>query len=294
MLLMARIRTIKPEFFTSEDIVGLSPLARLLYIALWCEADKEGRLEWKPNTFKLRYLPGDGCDIVTLCNELLQGGLVRLYGDGCAVIPRFRQHQHLNPRESESRLPDPDACNPESDAVPTRAPRVDDASPRVPHASARVDDASARVPHAQGGREGKGREGITTPDGVVGVEPPTPPPRRGPALPLCPVDQVIGVYHEVLPELPRVRLLDDRRKRSVGVMWRWILTSKKPDGQPRAGCADDALAWLRSYFERVRDSDFLMGRGQPAAGHENWRCDFDFLLTDRGKKHVIEKTGVSA
>ena len=60
---MARIRTIKPEFFTSEDIVSLSPLARLLYVALWCEADKEGRLVWKPLTFKLRYLPADDCDI---------------------------------------------------------------------------------------------------------------------------------------------------------------------------------------------------------------------------------------
>jgi len=52
---VARIRTIKPEFFTSEDIVSLAPLTRLLYIALWCEADKEGRLAWKPLTFKLRY-----------------------------------------------------------------------------------------------------------------------------------------------------------------------------------------------------------------------------------------------
>lgn len=44
---MARIRTIKPEFFTSEDIVSLSPLARLFYVSLWCEADREGRLDWR-------------------------------------------------------------------------------------------------------------------------------------------------------------------------------------------------------------------------------------------------------
>ena len=43
---MARIRTIKPEFFTSDDICALSPLARLLYVGLWCEADREGRLVW--------------------------------------------------------------------------------------------------------------------------------------------------------------------------------------------------------------------------------------------------------
>ena len=104
---MARIRTIKPEFFTSEDIVSLSPLARLLYVALWCEADKEGRLVWKPKTFKMRYLPGDSCSIEKLCNELVNAGVVALYGDGLAHIPGFAKHQHVNPRESKSVLPEP-------------------------------------------------------------------------------------------------------------------------------------------------------------------------------------------
>lgn len=134
---MARIRTIKPEFFTSEDIVGLSPLARLLYIALWCEADREGRLIWKPKTFKLRYLPADPCDADELCKELTDAGLVVPYGDGLAHIPAFADHQHLNPREAASTLTPPDAS----------------ATRRT-----RVRDASARVPHAQVGREGKGRE----------------------------------------------------------------------------------------------------------------------------------------
>jgi hypothetical protein len=135
---VARIRTIKPEFFTSEDIVGLSPLARLLYIALWCEADREGRLIWKPRTFKLRYLPADNCDAAVLAQELIDQGLVVLYGDGLAFIPTFGDHQHLNPREAASLLTPPDASA-------TRR--------------SRVRDASARVPDAQGGREGKGREG---------------------------------------------------------------------------------------------------------------------------------------
>lgn len=134
---MARIRTIKPEFFTSEDIVSLSPLARLLYVALWCEADKEGRMVWKPKTFKMRYLPADDCDINALCDEIVGAGLVRLYGDLYAVIPAFKSHQHINPRETPSQLPEPDA-------IATRRSRVN-------HASARDSD-------AQGGREGKGKE----------------------------------------------------------------------------------------------------------------------------------------
>lgn len=132
---MARIRSIKPEFFTSEDICALPPFARLLYIALWCEADRKGRLVWKPGTFKLRYFPGDeGLNVKELCDLLVMRKLVTLYGDGLAFIPSFEDHQHINPRESDSTLPDPDA----SPRVRTRQPRDSD---------------------AQVGKEGKGKEG---------------------------------------------------------------------------------------------------------------------------------------
>lgn len=145
---MARIRTIKPEFFTSEDIVSLTPMARLLYIAVWCEADKEGRLVWKPLTFKLRYFPADDCSIQALCDEIVASGLVQLYGNGYAVVPTFKAHQHINPRESASQLPEPDASI-------TRRPRVG--------------TRQARDSDAQGGREGKGKEGDTR---VTRDEPP--------------------------------------------------------------------------------------------------------------------------
>lgn len=137
---MARIRTIKPDFFTSEDIVELEPIARLLYIALWCEADREGRMSWKPRTFKMRYLPGDDCDIDALCDALVTRGLVCLYGDGLAYIPAFSTHQHVNPREAVSALPDPDAEN-----------------SRVSDASARVRQPSVTCREEGKGKEGKGR-----------------------------------------------------------------------------------------------------------------------------------------
>ena len=108
---MARIRTIKPEFFTSADIVGLTPLARLFFVSLWCEADREGRLEWKPRTLKLRYFPGDDCDIEAMGQELVDGGLVVLYevdGMQFAEIPGFKKHQVINNRESQSQIPQRD------------------------------------------------------------------------------------------------------------------------------------------------------------------------------------------
>lgn len=122
---MQRIRSVKPTFFTSDDVCALSPLARLLYIGTWCEADREGRFAWSPATFKRRYLPTDECDIQAVCNELLARGLVVLYGDGLAYIPTFPDHQIINPKEAHSRLPEPEK--------PTRAERVQHASVTVPH-----------------------------------------------------------------------------------------------------------------------------------------------------------------
>lgn len=144
---MARIRTIKPEFFTSEDIVYLTPLSRIFYVSLWCEADREGRLEWKPKTLKLRYLPGDNCDIEELAAELIEAGLIALYevnGKTYAEIPTFGKHQVINNRESQSKIP----------------PRVSDAS-------------STRESGVQGegkGREGKGKE-LNTLSGKPDVTP---------------------------------------------------------------------------------------------------------------------------
>lgn len=121
---MARIRTIKPEFFTSEDIFSLSAFARLLYIALWCEADREGRFSWKPMTLKMRYFPADDVDINALCKEIIDRKLVMLYGGGYAFIPSFADHQHVNPRETASKLPAPKKGK--ADASGTREPRDSD------------------------------------------------------------------------------------------------------------------------------------------------------------------------
>lgn len=105
---MARIRTIKPEFFTSSDIVSLTPLARLFYVSLWCEADREGRLNWNTKTFKIRYFPADECDIDALSKEILDAGLVYLYesdGRQYGEIPCFKNHQVINNREADSVIP---------------------------------------------------------------------------------------------------------------------------------------------------------------------------------------------
>lgn len=139
---MARIRTIKPEFFTSESILSVSPLARLFFIGLWCEADREGRLKWKPKTLKFRYLPADDVDIESLADELVEEEMIRIYsvdGDEYCEIPSFTSHQVINNREKDSELPPND-----SHASTTRQTRV----------------------KAEGRKEGKGKEGKGTGDSL--------------------------------------------------------------------------------------------------------------------------------
>ncbi|WEM01126.1 hypothetical protein [Delftia tsuruhatensis] len=115
-----------------------------------------------------------------------------------------------------------------------------------------------------------------------------------PGLPNCPVQDLVDLYHEILPELPKVRLLNDGRRKAVAKLWKFALTTNKSDGTPRAETAEQAVAWMRGYFGRARDNDFLMGRGYRSGDHASWQCDLDFLLSEKGMKHVLEKTRTAA
>lgn len=119
--------------------------------------------------------------------------------------------------------------------------------------------------------------------------------RQTPRTPNCPNEKIVDLFHEVLPELPRVKVVDTKnRKAKLAEFWRWVLTSTRTDGARRATTAEEALAWTKAYFERARQNDFLMGNTPRAAGHETWRCTLDFLLSEKGRLQVIERTEVPA
>jgi hypothetical protein len=109
-------------------------------------------------------------------------------------------------------------------------------------------------------------------------------------LPTCPVQSIVDLYHQVLPELPKVRVMDKSREKAIRDRWAWVLTTNKPDGTRRAETAEQGVEWFRTYFERTRDNDFLMGKTPRAGEHANWRPDIEFLLKSQGLKHVLEKT----
>ena len=116
-------------------------------------------------------------------------------------------------------------------------------------------------------------------------------PIKPPKVPNCPYDLVFAAYHEQLPELPKVRMMDDPgRRASILKLWKWVFTSVKSDRTPRATNAEEGIAWVRGYFGHAAQNDFVMGRTSRGPGHENWQADIDYLLSRSGMKQVIEKT----
>jgi hypothetical protein len=113
-------------------------------------------------------------------------------------------------------------------------------------------------------------------------------------VPPCPFEGIVAAYHDVLPELPKVRLMDAARKKHLADLWSFVMTSVKSDGSRRATTAAEGMDWLRGYFNRAHDNDWLMGRTQRAPGHDSWRCTIEFLCSSKGRKAVIERTPAEA
>lgn len=113
---MARIRSLKPECFKDEDLATLPYEARLLFMGLWCFADKEGRLEDRPKYLKAEIFPYDNINIEKYLNMLCSPNInerpdkvfIRRYvvnGRKYIDIPEFLKHQSPHHTEKESILP---------------------------------------------------------------------------------------------------------------------------------------------------------------------------------------------
>lgn len=166
---MSRIRTIKPEFFTSQAVGDLPFGARLLFIGLWTQADDEGRLVDSPAVLKGQLFPFDEevsyHDVSAWLEMLVEAGLIRQYevdGKWYFLVLGFTEHQRIN-RPTPSKFPAP----------PPRA------SDQVLHVLTggftedSVSDHGVLTP----GREGKGREGKTHSINARPASAPVPTPR---------------------------------------------------------------------------------------------------------------------
>lgn len=108
---MARARNIKPGFFKNEVLAEMPALTRLLFIALWTYADREGRFEYRPRRIKADLFPYESIDVEDGIGELADAGFLVVYeADGTEYVQVRNWSKHQNPHHKEvgSVIPAPD------------------------------------------------------------------------------------------------------------------------------------------------------------------------------------------
>lgn len=74
-----------------------------------------------------------------------------------------------------------------------------------------------------------------------------------------PYQEIVNLYHEILPSLPQVVKLSDKRKTQLKARW---YESEKTQ----------CLSWWKEFFEMVKEIPFLMGEND-----RGWKADLEFL-----------------
>ena len=152
---MARIRTIKPEYFRHEllqDLEAEHPELHpmLVFAGLWGQCDKNGVFEYRPRQLKLDILPFLDYDMGDSLVLLREAKLISLMLHGEKIygfVPTFKEHQRINGKEAQdsSKFPQPSEMVDylEREATGKQRGSTGEATETT-------------------GREGKGRESITS------------------------------------------------------------------------------------------------------------------------------------
>lgn len=98
---------------------------------------------------------------------------------------------------------------------------------------------------------------------------------NGNRVPNCPHADIIGLYHEILPELPEVRSWETRRQKYLAGRWK-----SAPERQ--------SLDWWRMYFTAIRSMPFLMGKVQTYGDRQPFLADLEWLVKPNNFAKVIE------
>jgi hypothetical protein len=179
---MARIRTVKPEFWTSEQVMECSPIARLAFIGMWSFCDDAGIHPASAKTLKAEVFPGDditATEIEALVGELLATDLLVEYEAAGKRYWHVTGWHHQRIDQPTYKHPRPDGTIPEGAARrradQQKAPR----SSSVRAEFAEQSQGNLRVLDGCSSPEGKGKEG----SGQDRKSPPFIPPVGGDASP---------------------------------------------------------------------------------------------------------------
>jgi len=110
-------------------------------------------------------------------------------------------------------------------------------------------------------------------------------------VPLCPMDQLLDAYAEVLPMLPqpmRSLFVEGANAVAMRKRWEWVLTANRESGelagQRMATNTDEGVAWFRRFFGYVaRKCPYLLGENTVS-----WTADLGWLLTAGNFEKVLQ------
>lgn len=262
---MARSRNVKPGFFTNEDLSDCGVHAHLLFAGLWTIADREGRLDDRPRRIKVQVLPYYDVDVDGLLDALASAGFISRYeaeGGKYIQIINFDKHQNPHVKECHSVIPAPglngastgntgtstgksgtshaDSLNPITDSL--------NPIPTQPVSSVPIDTVVGKSQAISTTTLAKEKNNI-------------------------PYAEIVTLYHETLPELPKIAKLTKQRQGYIRQRWLEDLP--------------DMDSW-RQYFGVVRKSKFLMGKANGSGGRPPFRADLTWLCRPENIVKVIE------
>lgn len=157
---MARIRTVKPEFWSDEKLASVSRDARLLFVALFNMAEDHGVARGNPAYVRSQAFPYDDdvtpAAVAGWLTELERAGVVRRFTkekEAFLFIVNFGRHQKID-KPSRATLPEPPAVFEELSSS-----GFDEPSPSPPGALAEPSPSPReKSPLERKGKEGKGKE----------------------------------------------------------------------------------------------------------------------------------------
>lgn len=288
---MARARNIKPGFFESEDPAKVGFPQRLLWIALWTLADREGRLQYRPQRIK-KY--AFGFDAVTIeqidqwVKDLHAAGLIVLYPVGNVEVIQcvnFKKHQKPHYKDPESEFPPP----PTIDRFPGKplddSRIIDVSSDTFPGKGSMIDQSLSQIPGKRsmiGGSPALNVECgmLKVEGGIVTAAPKELPPPAQPSLlevdPQAEFKRLAGELVQLLPAAGDVNLT----ARQLEIEYS---SSASFAGDPVAfadSVRESAKRWRKAWDQNpalrpkaaqwwLRDSDYARRPPEPAAAKQS-------------------------
>lgn len=174
---MPRIRSIKPEFWSSPSVAGADPWVRLLFIAMWNWADDHGRGTANPKELAAFAFPHDddpgaptSAELPFMLAEVADRWSVVFYevgGRRYYAIPSWDDHQK-NERRAKSRYPAPEEGAPYRPGPPDQ--RKYDQQRKTAEPSVQMRGTSVQVCGSSGtgtGEQGNRGTGEKTPSSEI-------------------------------------------------------------------------------------------------------------------------------